>query len=172
MVEKNSTAAASARPSDREISITRSFNAPRELVWNAWTDSEQLKRWWGPKVFTAPVCQLDLRVGGKYLFCMRSPEGQDFWSAGVFQEIVPPERLVFTDNFADADGNIVPASHYGMAGDVPLAMIVTVTFKEVDGQTQMTVKHSGLPAGEMADMTQAGWNESFDKLADSLSSQA
>jgi uncharacterized protein YndB with AHSA1/START domain len=150
------------------MTITRTFDAPREVVWKAWTDPEQMMRWWGPKDFTSPAAKIDLRVGGKYLNCMRSPEGQDFWSTGVYREIVPPERLVFTDSFADENGNVVPASHYGMGDDFPMEMLVTVTFEEDNGKTKTTLKHEGLPSGEMAEMTKAGWNESFDKLVESL----
>jgi uncharacterized protein YndB with AHSA1/START domain len=96
------------------------FDAPRELVWKAWTDPERMQRWWGPKHFTAPVWKIDLRAGGVYLYCMRSPEGQDYWSTGVYREIVDPERIVCTDSFADEKGNPVPASHYGMGEDWPL----------------------------------------------------
>src|SRR3990172_11935266 len=68
----------------RELVIERIFDAPRELVWRAWTDPERVMRWWGPKGFTAPACQVDIRVGGTYLWCMRSPEGQHLWSTGVY----------------------------------------------------------------------------------------
>lgn len=155
-------------PAERELVITRILDAPRELLWKAWTDPEMIKKWWGPKNFTAPVIKVDLRVGGKYLYCMRSPEGQDFWSTGVYHEIVPMERIVCTDSFADEKGNVMPASHYGMAGDWPSELVVTVTFEDHDGKTKMTLKHVGLPAGTMSDLTSAGWNESFDRLADSL----
>lgn len=152
----------------REIVITRVFDAPRELVWRAWTEPEHLMRWWGPKGYTSPACKIDLRVGGKYLFCMRSSEGQEFWSTGVYREIVPPERLVMTDSFADKDGNVVPASHYGFGEDFPLELQVTLTFEEQEGKTKMTLRHVGFPAGEMSEMAGQGWNESFDKLAESL----
>jgi len=152
----------------RTVEITRIFDAPRELVWRAWTDPQQMMRWWGPPTFTAPVCSMDLRVGGKYLYCMQSPDGQQFWSTGVYQEITRPERLIFTDSFADEEGNIVPASHYGMGDDFPLEMVVTVTLEESGDQTKMTLRHAGLPAGEMGDMTEQGWSGSFDKLAESL----
>ena len=152
----------------RESVITRVFDAPRDLVWKAWTDPEHLQRWWGPGGFTSPTCKVDLRVGGTYLFCMRSPDGKDFWSTGVYREIVPPERLVCTDAFADEQGNVVPASHYGMGGDWPLHMLLTVTFEEYAGKTRMTLRHAGLPTGEMGDLANAGWNESFDKLGKSL----
>lgn len=151
-----------------ELVITRIFDAPCELVWKAWTEPESMKRWWGPKNFTAPVIKIDLRIGGKYLYCMRSQEGQDFWSTGMYREIVELERIVCTDSFADEKGNKVSPSHYGMSGDLPEEFLVMVTFEEHEGKTKMTLKHVGMPAGEMSDMAKAGWNESFDKLAESL----
>jgi uncharacterized protein YndB with AHSA1/START domain len=157
-----------AKSSERELVITRVFDAPRELVWKAWTDPEHLMRWWGPKYFTSPACKIDLRVGGKYLFCMRSPEGKDFWSTGVYREIVEPERIVWTDSFADEKGNPVPASYYGMPGDWPEEMLVTVTFEERQGKTKLTLRHAGHPA-EIGEMAEAGWNGSLDKLAETLS---
>lgn len=152
----------------QELVITRVFDVPRELIWKAWTDPEIMKKWWGPKDFTSPVCKIDLRVGGRYLYSMRSPEGQDFWSTGTYREIVVSERLVMTDSFADADGNVVPATHYGLSADFPLELQVMVTFEENNGRTKMTLKHTGIPAGEMSKQTEAGWNESFDKLAGAL----
>jgi uncharacterized protein YndB with AHSA1/START domain len=152
----------------RELIITRVFDAPRELVWKAWTEPERMMRWWGPKDFTSPLCKLDLRVGGKYLCCMRSPDGKDYWSTGVYREIVPLERIVYTDSFADENGNVVPGTHYGMSSDMPLEMLVTVTFEEQGGKTKMTLRHVGLPAGTMSDLAGQGWNLSFDKLAESI----
>jgi uncharacterized protein YndB with AHSA1/START domain len=157
---------ATTAPSD--LVITRDFDAPRALVWKAWTSPEHFRRWWGPKDFTAPVADFDLRVGGRYFWCMRSPEGKDFYTTGVFREIVPPERLVYTDSFADEKGNAVPAADYGIEDDFPMETLVTVTFAEKDGRTTMTLRHAGLPLGTMKEMTGAGWNESFDKLASSL----
>lgn len=167
MSERNRSA---TRATARELVISRIFEAPRALVWRAWTDPEQIKRWWGPKGFTAPVCKIDLRVGGAYLYCMRSPEGQDYWSTGTYREIVEPERIVATDSFADEKGNRVPASHYGMPGDWPDELVVTVTFEEQDGKTKLTLRHAGMPA-EMSDDATAGWNESLDKLAETLAQQ-
>ena len=151
---------------DQGLVITRIFEAPRELVWRAWTDPEHLRHWWGPKGFTSPACTIDLRVGGKYLFCMRSPDGQDFWSTGVYREIVEHERLVCTDSFADEEGNVVPATHYGMGSDFPLELEMTVTLAEDGCKTRMTLCHAGIPQGTMREMTAAGWNESFDKLTE------
>lgn len=155
---------------ERELLITRIFDAPRELVWKAWTDPEHFKLWWGPKDFTCPFCEMDLRVGGKYLNCMRSPEGRDYWTTGVYKEIVPLERFVYTDSSADAEGNAVPATDYGMSPDFPLETLVTVTFEDDQGKTKMTLTHVGMPVGETSEQAGAGWNESFDKLAESVKS--
>ena len=166
------TGSAPATSAQQELVITRVFDAPRELVWRAWTEPDLCMRWWGPKSFTTPHCEIDLRVGGKYLNCMRGPAGtdfdKDFWSTGVYREIVPLERIVCTDSFADEKGDVVPATHYGMGADVPLEMLVTVTFEDLGGKTRMTLRHAGLPPGEMSDGAQQGWSESFDKLAEYL----
>jgi uncharacterized protein YndB with AHSA1/START domain len=153
---------------EKALVMVREFDAPRELVWKAWSEPEHYMRWWGPRDYTCPSCEIDFRVGGVFLGCMRSSEGQEIWSTGVYREIVPLERIVCTDSFADADGNVVPATHYGMPADIPLEMLVTVTLEDLGGRTRMTVRHEGLPAGEMTDGANAGWNESFDKLAESL----
>lgn len=154
--------------STRELVITRVFDAPRELVFQAWTDPRMLVRWWGPKTYTSPVCKVDLRVGGSYHFCMRTPGGQEIWSTGVYHEIVPPERLVMTDSFADEHGNVVPWSHYGVTGDWPLEILLTLTLDEHDGKTTMTLRQEGFPVSRLGDRAEAGWNESFDKFADFL----
>lgn len=173
MIKKNNQ---KERAEERDLVITRVFDAPRDLVWKAWTEPERTMRWWGPKNFTAPVSKIDLRVGGAYLSCMRGagPDGvvRDFWSTGVYREIVPQKRLVCTDSFADEKGNVVPASHYGMEEDFPLELLITVTFEETGGKTTMTLLHEGMPAGQMRELSETGWNESFDKLADYLAKAA
>ena len=147
------------------IYITHLFDAPPEKVWKAWIDPESVKQWWGPKNFTVPVVKIDLRVGGTYLYCMRSPEGQDVWSTGVYKEILPLEKIVSTDSFADAEGNVVPALHYGMTGDWPLELEVTITFQEDNGKTKFTLQHGGFPNHVNRDLAEQGWKESLDKLA-------
>jgi uncharacterized protein YndB with AHSA1/START domain len=159
---------AEKRNNSEDLVITRIFDAPREVVWKAWTDPEHIKRWWGPKNFTAPFIKSDFRVGGKYLYCMRSAEGKDYWSTGVYREIDPLKRIVVTDSFADKEGNVVTASEYGMEGDWPLELLVTVTFEDHDGKTRFTLRHAGIPGGEIFKMTNEGWNESLDKFANSL----
>lgn len=101
------------------------------------------------------------------IFCMKSKtDGMEIWSTGVYKEIVPYKKLVFTDCFADEKGNVVPSTHYGMEG-IPLEMLITVTLEDYEGKTKMTLVHSGLPEDHSQDAN-IGWNESLDKLEVSL----
>ncbi|PKM88472.1 ATPase [Candidatus Falkowbacteria bacterium HGW-Falkowbacteria-2] len=150
-----------------ELQVERIFKAPRKLVWQHWSVPELLTKWWGPKDFTSPEAKIDFREGGKYLFAMRSPEGQDFYSTGVYKEIVPLEKIVATDSFADKEGNIVPSSYYGMGGSSLDEYYITLLFEEIGQKTKMTLKHLGLPT-DIINMTKHGWEESFDKLDESL----
>jgi uncharacterized protein YndB with AHSA1/START domain len=146
-----------------ELVIERLFDAPRERVWKAWTDPETFKKWWGPKDFTCPFSKFDFRVGGKYLSCMRGPDGKDYWSTGTYKEIVPTRKIVFTDSFADESGKVVPSTDYGMEG-FPLELEVTVVLEAIGNKTKMTLTHVGLPEGDIRKECDAGWNQSFDKL--------
>lgn len=146
------------------ITITRIFDAPREHVWELWTDPSQYRCWWGPKDFTSPSANLDVRQGGKFLVSMRAPDGKEYWDTGTYEEIIEKNRLVYRDTFADEQGNIVPASYYGMGSDEPLDMEVEVTLEEDGGKTRMTLEHCGLPEGDMLDNARQGWLQSFDKL--------
>src|SRR3989475_10221080 len=159
---------APAKAANRELVIVRVLDAPRALVWKAWTEPERLKRWWGPRTFTTPVAKIDLRVGGAFLYCMRQPDGKDIWGTGVYREIVPLKRIVYTDSFADEKGNVVPATYYGLSRAFPLEMQVTVTFEDHDGKTKITLHHVGIPASPDRDGANQGWNESLDKLAATL----
>ena len=166
MVRSGSSAA--RQPEEEELVIARIFDAPRELVFKAWTEPERMMRWWGPKGFTCPVCKIDLRPGGVFFNCMRSPEGKDYWSKGLYLEIVEPERIVCTDSFADEEGNTVSPKEYGMSPDWPEEALITVTLAELAGRTMFTLRHSPIKPGTERDMCQQGWNESLDKLEDYL----
>src|SRR5215218_284534 len=124
MVASNTT---SAPPMDRVLVVERTFDAPRHLVFAAWTKPEHLVRWWGPSDFTLPTCEQDFRVGGAYRFCMRAPDGTDHWVWGEYREIVEPERLSFTWHREDADGKPFNES------------IVTVTLADHGGKTKLTL---------------------------------
>lgn len=153
---------------DQALVITRVIDAPRSLVFEAWTKPEHLVRWWGPKGFTTPFCKVDFRPGGVFHYCMRSPEGRDIWGIGVYREIVEPERIVYTDAFSDAEGNRVPPSHYGMSSGHPPESLVTVTFAEQEGKTKLTLRHSLPESVEERKGAEQGWNEMLDRLAEDL----
>jgi uncharacterized protein YndB with AHSA1/START domain len=144
-----------------EVTLTRQFAAPRELVFAAWTDQEQLARWWGPTPFTNPVCELDPRPGGHIWIVMRAPDGTEFPMSGVVEEIVPPERLVFSAQALEAEG-----------GEALIEQLTTVTFEAVDGGTKLTVnsrvtRAKPEAAPHLAGMEQ-GWNMSLDSLGELL----
>jgi uncharacterized protein YndB with AHSA1/START domain len=167
-IQKNKVALMAQKDNTGCITITRVFDAPRERVWERWTEPGQYMCWWGPKDFTAPYAKFDLRPGGKFLSCMRGPDGKDIWGTGIYEEISEPSRIVYTDSFADEHGNVVPASYYGMGSDLPMQMAIEVKLEDVDGKTKLTVEHCGLPQGDMLENARTGWNQSFDKLADCL----
>ncbi|HTE21912.1 MAG TPA: SRPBCC domain-containing protein [Candidatus Limnocylindria bacterium] len=155
----------------RTLTLERVFDAPVEKVWAAWTEAERIGKWWGPKGFTSSDNKIDLRVDGRNNLHMHAPAefgGQDTYSGGKYKEIVSLKKIVVTDEFTDKDGKKVSPGIYGMPDDFPQSL-VTVEFDALpDGKTKLTVTHAGLPAGEMSDQTSAGWNESLDKLAESL----
>lgn len=155
---------------EMDFIVTRTFDAPRELVYKAWTDPEMIKKWWGPKNFTSPTAKIDLREGGKYLLAMRDPSGKDFWNGGEFR-VVTPDRLVWVDTFTDSQGNPVPASTYGLSVNYPMETIITITFVETAGKTNLTISHP-MADGVNYDDETTGWNESLDKLSDLLMSMS
>ncbi len=162
----------------KAIEITRLFNAPRDMVWKAWTDPEMIKQWWGPEGFSAPSITVDLRVGGKYVFAMQGPKDSEWdkvmYSAGVYKEIVPNEKLVVTDYFSDEEGNKLPPMTFGQDKNFPDEMTVTVLFTETtDGKTELVLKYPKPETEEqmkamIASQMEDGWNSSLDKLAKSL----
>lgn len=149
--------------------ITRLVEAPRELVWKAFTEAERLMHWFGPKGFVMTSNELDLRPGGTFHYCLRSPQGQAMWGKWTFREIVAPERLVIVTAFSDADGGV---TRHPMAPTWPLEMLSVTTFEERDGKTLITVRWSALNASEEEQRTfddghagmQAGWAGTFEQL--------
>ncbi|HTV37985.1 MAG TPA: SRPBCC domain-containing protein [Xanthobacteraceae bacterium] len=142
---------------ERELTITRTFDAPRALVFRAWTDAEHLAQWWGPKGFTNPVCEIDARVGGTLRIHMRAPDGAVYPMKGEIRELVAPERLVFTNIALDEAGNHV------------LEGLTTVTFIEEGAKTTMTLRTHAKAVVDYAaaylEGMEAGWTQSIDKLA-------
>ena len=152
---------------NKTITINRTFDLPLETIWKAWTDPESMKKWWGPKEYTCPDCTIDFKVGGKFLASMQSKDGKKIWSTGTYKEIVPMKKIVNSDSFADEKGNIVPATYYKMSEDWALELQVTTAFEEVDGKTNLSLQHAGLPA-EISDECINGWQSSFNKLEENF----
>ncbi|MES2393756.1 MAG: SRPBCC domain-containing protein [Acidobacteriota bacterium] len=146
--------------------VTRIFDAPRELLWKAWTDPKYVMQWWGPNGFTAPVCKMDVRVGGKSLCCMKSPDGQEFWNAIEYHEIVPHEKIVSSMYFADAQGNKVEPETLGIEHEAIEGAYDVTLFEDLgNGQTKLT--HIGNEPMESAKNSGQleGWNQILDKVA-------
>jgi len=147
-------------PMEREIVITRVFDAPRELVFRAWTDPKHMARWWGPKGFTNRVEQMDVRPGGVWRIIMCMPDGAEHPAQGVYQEIVPPERLVFTNDAVDKDGNVI------------IGGFTTVTFDDQNGKTKLTLQTRGVAkvayAANFLKGMEMGWTQSLERLGESL----
>jgi uncharacterized protein YndB with AHSA1/START domain len=146
--------------------ITRIFDAPRALVWKAWTDPQYVMQWWGPKGFTAPVCKIDFRVGGKFLCCMKSPDGQEGWNGGEYHEIVPHEKIVYSMYFADSNGNKVDPEQYGIEHEAIEDARDVVIFEDFgNGQTKLTMIGNETMEDAKSSGQLEGWNEIFDKVA-------
>ena len=146
--------------SEEAVVIERIFDAPVDLIWQMWTQPEHFKMWYGPQGFTVPVAQMDVRVGGKRLVCMemQKPDGSmKMWTVGEFTEVVPNQRLVYTESMADEDGNVVSMS------EGPTTTEVTVVLEDLGGRTKMIMTHAGVPATSGAN---EGWDQAFVKLAD------
>jgi uncharacterized protein YndB with AHSA1/START domain len=161
---------------DRELVITRVFDAPKELVFKVWTEPEHIKNWWGPKPFTAPRCEVDLKPGGEYIYVMRSPDGQEFPVQGKFKEIVENEKLVYTDDmYKQADfWKAMIGNKVGPDVDFSaLQLIVTVTFEDQGDKTKFTLVTrfvSNDVRDAMIGMQMAeGWTSSLEKFAEELS---
>jgi uncharacterized protein YndB with AHSA1/START domain len=137
----------------RELRITRHFPAPPAALFPLWTRPEHLVHWWGPRSFTMPHHRVDARPGGAFRICIRSPEGTDHWMRGTYREVVEPERLVFTFAWEDPDG--APGRE----------TLVTVTFAEREGGTDLTFHQALFTSPEDRDSHLEGWSECLDRLA-------
>src|ERR1700743_1238009 len=148
------------------VIITRIFDAPRELVWKAWTDPKYVMQWWGPKGFTAPVCKMDFRVGGKYLLSMRTPDGWEGWNSGEYYEIVPYEKIVSSMYFSDPEGNKIEPEQLGIdAKDTDDAPNV-ILFEDIgNGQTKLTFIGNETMQNAIESGQAEGWAEQLEKLA-------
>jgi uncharacterized protein YndB with AHSA1/START domain len=156
-----------------EFVITRTFEAPRERVWKAWTEPDRMRCWWGPKGFTVPVCKMDLRPGGTLHYGLRSPDGHEMWGRFVYREIVAPERLVAVNSFSDAAGGV---TRHPLADTWPMELLSTFEFVEEGDSTVLTVRWRPLDPTDAERTTfdgahegmRQGWTGTLDQLAEYL----
>jgi uncharacterized protein YndB with AHSA1/START domain len=153
MDARTSTAAATA---ERELRITRILDAPRALVFQAWTEPDRAARWWGPQGFTTLYCDMDVRPGGTFRASMRSPAGTVHVRRGVYREVVEPERLVFTFAWEDAEGE--PGHE----------TVVTLTFADLDGKTELTLHQAVFETVAARDDHRRGWTSTLARFAEYL----
>jgi uncharacterized protein YndB with AHSA1/START domain len=148
---------AAARKPDVDVTVARVFDAPRDLVFNAWTDPKQLAQWWGPAGFTSSRCKVDGRPGGTMFIQMHAPDGAIYSWTSTFSEINPPKRIVFTSSVADVDGELL------------FEGLHTVIFEEQSGKTRLAVHsvvHAATPVGaEKLKGMPEGWSETLERLA-------
>jgi uncharacterized protein YndB with AHSA1/START domain len=169
VADGRSSGAAAVEP----FSISRTYDAPRSLVWQAFSDPERMKHWWGPKGSTVVAFTMDFRPGGTYHYCLRSSDGSTLWGKFFYREIAAPERIVLVSCFADEAGSI---TNHAMAPTWPREMLSTFLFEERDGKTTVTIKWIPLNATaeeittfeSMRDSVRMGWTGTFDKLASYL----
>lgn len=161
---------------DTEFTVSRVFEAPRALVWQAWTEAESLAQWWGPKGASIRVIKLDFRPGGIFHYAMQFKPGHDIYGRFIYREISAPERLVFINSFSDADGGITRAPFPQLGGTWPLEVLNTMTLTEAGGKTTLKLRGGPINATEeerktfagMFDSMRQGFTGTFDQLAEFL----
>ncbi len=148
------------------VEVTKEFDAPLERVWQAWSDAELIKQWWGPENYTAPSAKTDFRIEGKYLFAMKDPEGKVTWSTGTYTEILPYKLIVCTDQFSDENGKPITPEQAGMEEEWEdiSTLVFSVKFEKIDdNRTKIQLVHEGIPASIHDDCV-SGWSSSLDKM--------
>ena len=142
---------------DRDMVMTRTFDAPRELVFRAYTEPDRLMQWWGPREWPLAVCKVDLRPGGIWHYCMKGPAGEEAWGRADYKEIEPPKRLVFADAFSDPDANRIPPESQ-----------VTIEFEDMGGKTRINSRTTFASAEQRAEVMGMGLIEGMTETLDRL----
>ena len=153
----------------QDLVFTRIFEAPVELLWQAWTDPETLMQWWGPDIFTCPSAMIDLREGGTSIICMRAPKefgGQDMYSTWYYTKIIPLERIELIHNLSDKDGNKIDPAKIGMPANFPQGQRQVIAFRKLgEGRTELSVTQFGWLPGNMMEMAKMGMEQTLVKMA-------
>jgi len=148
----------------KKLTIERSFSVPIEKVWEALTSAEMLKKWWSPEGLESSHISVDLKKGGVFGYCHKTSDGKEFWGRGIYQTIEQPKYLSWLDTFTDAQGNPVPSSHYGMAGEEIVEALVEFSLTINNGVTTMTMVGDNPHDDSILEEMKKGWNGMFDKL--------
>jgi uncharacterized protein YndB with AHSA1/START domain len=145
------------------VSVKRTLNASVADVWRVWNDADSIKKWWGPRGYTALVVRNDVREGGSYLWAMKSEQGKMFWSTGTYKEVVANKKIVSTMSFSDENGKAIPGSQVSVPGKWPNEITVIAEFTEVEGKARVTVREVGIPI-IVYPLSKIGWAQQFDKI--------
>ena len=150
----------------RTLVIERIFDAPRELVFDAWTKPEYLLRWFAPRDCKIRFAELDVRPGGRFHSCLHNPTFGDCWCVGVYKEIVRPERIVYSLAVADSAGNEIDSAQAGHDAKWPRETLVTVTFEDLRGSTRLTLEQNVLESLARQTGAHPGWVQMLDRLGE------
>jgi len=153
------------------VRIERTFDAPVDLIWQMWTDPEHFAAWYGPTGATMPVAEMDVRVGGTRLVCIKvtTPNGpMQMWFTGEYREVIANKRLVYTESMSNENGDIIAPSDMGMPPGHPTTTEVRVELEGLGGRTKMVMTHIGIPADSPGAI---GWAMAIDKLAAHIDTQ-
>jgi uncharacterized protein YndB with AHSA1/START domain len=157
---------ATAARSETNLTLTREFAFPRDLVWTAWTEPEHIAQWFGPEGFSTRVEEYEFKTGGRFKYVMIGPDGNEYPGVSVFKEITPKDRIVATDDFSD--------NYIEKNPDVPSGMIVTETFEDLGARTKVTISIDHASAEDKRKHEEmgvvAGWGSTLDKLEKHLAS--
>ncbi len=152
-----------ARRTPCVVRVEREFGASVEQVWALWSDPEAVKKWWGPKNYSAPVVRGDFRAGGEYVLSMRAPDGTTIWNAGRYVDIVANRRISSTMSFSDENGRPLRGKDIPAPGVWPDEVTVTVEFRPVAAGTVVSIEETGIPV-VMKPFAKLGWEQQFDKI--------
>lgn len=145
------------------VCMERTFDTSVANVWRVWNDPDSIKHWWGPKNYTALVVRNDVREGGSYLWAMKSPKGETFWSTGIYKEVAPNKKIVSTMSFSNENGKTIPGSEVSVPGQWPNEITVIAEFSESGGKAKVTVTEVGIPLIAYP-LAKIGWVQQFDKI--------
>ena len=148
----------------RDVAVTRSFDASVEQVWAAWTEDAEVMKWWGPMPWTCPEARMDVREGGASVVCMRSPDGFEIWMRWAYSSVIPNERMDYTQNMCDRDGNLIEPTSIGMPAEFPRDVSTVVTLTPRDGKTEMTITEHTTTTQELMDGSHQGLEMVIDQM--------